>query len=52
MKLRQGKFILDIRKRFLTEWVVGHWNRLFRAVVSTKPVKIQGASGRGASSYV
>lgn len=33
MKLCQGKFRLDIMKRFFTDGVVGHWNRLSRKVV-------------------
>ena len=27
-KLKEGRFRLDIRKKFFTMWVLKHWNRL------------------------
>ena len=33
MKLKEGRFRLDIRKKLFTVKVVGHWNRLLSEVV-------------------
>jgi len=49
-KLKEGRFRLDIRKKFFTMRVMRHWNRLPREVVDAPSLELFRARLHGALS--
>lgn len=40
LKLHQRKFRFAIRKKFFTEGMIGHWNRLLREMVESLSLEV------------
>jgi len=49
-KLKEGRFLLDITKKFFTMRLMRHWNKLSREVVDTPSLEVFKATLDGALS--